>query len=103
MDGHSGDVWTLAFHPVAPTLMATASDSGHVHLWDTARRQMTHCAAVGWTPRALAYSPAPVPATGTHHLAVGGVKGHIKVWCGARPPNPALVYRSFGPTFRASG
>jgi WD40 repeat protein len=80
MDGHSGDVYCLAAHPCKPHVVATVSDSGHVHVWDTAVRQMSHCAALGWAPRALAFSVAPVASTGTHHIAVGGAKGHIKVW-----------------------
>lgn len=50
---------------------------------------MAHCpacvcvysagAAVGFTPRCIAYSPAPIASTNTHHLAVGGAKGHLKV------------------------
>ena len=44
MDGHSGDVYFVAFHPTDPNVFATVSDSGHVHVWDSAIRQMTHCA-----------------------------------------------------------
>lgn len=43
MDGHSGDVYQLAMHPGKPNVLATVSDSGHVHVWDTTLRQMTHC------------------------------------------------------------
>lgn len=43
MDGHSGDVHQLSFHPTKPNILATCSDSGHVHLWDTSTRTMTHC------------------------------------------------------------
>ena len=44
MDGHSGDIYFVAYHPTNPTVFATVSDSGHVHLWDGSIRQMTHCA-----------------------------------------------------------
>ena len=57
--------------------MLFATYPGHVHLWDTALRQMTHCAAVGFTPRCVAFSSTPVGAS--YHIAVGGVKGQIKV------------------------
>ncbi|GAX82495.1 hypothetical protein CEUSTIGMA_g9922.t1 [Chlamydomonas eustigma] len=79
MDGHSGDVWFVAFHPTNPNVFATVSDSGHVHVWDGAIRQMTHCVAMGWDPRTLAFSTKPVGAAGGYHIAVGSQKGQIKV------------------------
>ncbi|KAJ9506292.1 hypothetical protein QJQ45_013870, partial [Haematococcus lacustris] len=79
LDGHSGDVYQLASHPSQPHIMATVADSGHVHLWDCRQRQMTHCVAVGFVPRALAFSAAPVPSSSSFHVAVGGVKGQLKV------------------------
>lgn len=79
MDGHSGDVWFVAFHPAKPNVFATVSDSGHVHMWDASTRSMTHCAALGWTPRTVAFSTNLLPPNNTHHMAVGGLKGHIKV------------------------
>ncbi len=53
MDGHSGDVYYVAFHPTNPNVFATVADSGHVHMWDASIRQMTHCAALGWKPRSV--------------------------------------------------
>ena len=47
IDGHSGDVYNVAFHPTKGHVLATVSDSGHVHLWDCSIRQMTHCAVSG--------------------------------------------------------
>jgi len=79
MYGHSGDVYQLAWHPALPNVMVTASDSGHVHVWDATLRQMTHLAAVGFMPRAAAFSSKPVASTNTYHIAVGGSKGQIKV------------------------
>lgn len=49
MDGHSGDIYNVAFHPTKPHILATVADSGHVHLWDCSIRQMTHCAVSEWT------------------------------------------------------
>ena len=79
MDGHSGDVYHMAFHPALPHVFATVADSGHVHVWDSALRQMTHCAALGWDPRCVAFSSGPLSESGGFHVAVGGSKGHIKV------------------------
>eukprot|EP00955_Chlamydomonas_euryale_P048071 353862-Chlamydomonas_euryale.AAC.1 len=79
MDGHAGDVWHCAFHPTKPNVFATVSDSGHVHLWDSAIRQMTHCAALGFKPRAVAFSEGALGAGGGCHVAVGGAKGHLKI------------------------
>ena len=47
MDGHSGDIYFVAFHPTKPGIFSTVADSGHVHLWDSSIRQMTHCAVGG--------------------------------------------------------
>ena len=47
MDGHSGDIYFVAFHPSKPGIFSTVADSGHVHLWDSSIRQMTHCAVGG--------------------------------------------------------
>ena len=40
---------------------------------------MTHCASLGWDPRAVAFSNGPLGPNGSYHLAVGSVKGQIKV------------------------
>jgi len=64
-------------HTHTPT--HTLVPSGHVHVWDTATRNMTHLAAVGFAPRTAAFSNAPIASTGTFHMAVGGAKGQIKV------------------------
>lgn len=77
MDGHSGDVYQIATHPAKPNICATVTDSGHVHIWDLAIRQCTLCAAVGFVPRSVAFSVGPIE--GSHHLAVGGQKGNLKV------------------------
>ena len=79
MDGHSGDVYFVAFHPTKPNIFATVSDSGHAHLWDAGLRQMTHCVPLGWDPRAIAFSQGPLGASGGFHVAVGSQFGQVKV------------------------
>mmetsp|Transcript_34365 Transcript_34365/g.76299 ORF Transcript_34365/g.76299 Transcript_34365/m.76299 type:complete len:1172 (-) Transcript_34365:306-3821(-) len=78
MDGHPGDVYFIAFHPNKPNIFATVSDSGHIRLWDAALRQMTHCAPLGWVPRAVTFSNGPIMG-GPYHVAVGGLKGQLKI------------------------
>eukprot|EP00967_Tisochrysis_lutea_P133365 scaffold233969_cov22-Tisochrysis_lutea.AAC.1 len=65
-------------HVTVPHCILTLDHSGHVHVWDATLRQMTHLAAVGFMPRAAAFSSKPVASTNTYHIAVGGSKGQIK-------------------------
>ena len=34
MDAHSGDIYSVAFHPAKPNVFATVADSGHIHVYD---------------------------------------------------------------------
>ena len=83
MDGHSGDVYFIAFHPAKPNIFCTTADSGHIHIWDSSLRQMMQCAPVGFKPRVCAFSTTPVGQSNSFHVAVGGEKGNIRVCVGA--------------------
>lgn len=74
--GHSADVWGLAQHPAKPNVCATVCDGNRVFVWDTAARDLLRTAPLGFGGRAAAFSNAPV--NGGYHLAIGGVKGHLK-------------------------
>ena len=45
--GHSADVYGLAFHPKKPHKFATACDSANVFLWNARRRQLMASRAAG--------------------------------------------------------
>ncbi|KAG1660169.1 hypothetical protein FOA52_005269 [Chlamydomonas sp. UWO 241] len=77
MDGHSGDIWAVAFHPEKPNVFMSVSDSGHLHLVDAAERKMIDVLALSWKPRAVAFSVAPIGHS--YHIAVGGALGCIKI------------------------
>lgn len=76
--GHSADIWDVAFHPLLPHICATASDNSRVYIWDTEAKDLLRTATVGFMARAIAFSSAPMEGD-SHHLAVGGAKGHIRV------------------------
>lgn len=91
--GHSTDVWSIAWHPANPAVCATVCDGNRVFLWDTAQWDLLRTAQVGMTARAVAISTQPYGASG-YHVAVGGVKGHIKVGpgCTAQVPHQHALY-----------
>ncbi|GLC44364.1 hypothetical protein PLESTF_000049800 [Pleodorina starrii] len=71
--GHSADVYGLAFHPKKPHKFATACDSANVFLWNAKRRQLLAKVNIGVEARSVAFSPNGA------HLAVGTITGMIKV------------------------
>ncbi|GFR41097.1 hypothetical protein Agub_g1741 [Astrephomene gubernaculifera] len=71
--GHSADVYGLAWHPRKPHKFATACDSMNVFLWNARRRQLLAKVNIGVEARSLAFSPNGA------HLAVGTITGTVKV------------------------
>ncbi|MEW5311518.1 MAG: hypothetical protein WDW38_003227 [Sanguina aurantia] len=76
--GHSADIWDVAFHPLLPHICATASDNSRVYIWDTDAKDLLRTATVGFMARAITFSSAPLEGN-SHHLAIGGAKGHIRI------------------------
>ncbi|KXZ56858.1 hypothetical protein GPECTOR_1g774 [Gonium pectorale] len=71
--GHTADVYGLAFHPKKPHKYATACDSMCVFLWNAKRRQLLAKVNIGVEARSVAFSPNGA------HLAVGTITGMVKV------------------------
>eukprot|EP00798_Chlamydomonas_sp_ICE-L_P018393 gene18393-24865_t len=73
IQGHTGTVNGIAFHPKKPHKFATTCDSNNVNLWNGRRRQLIARVNLGVSSRGIAFSPNGA------HLAVGCVTGAIKV------------------------
>ncbi|KAG2499991.1 hypothetical protein HYH03_002273 [Edaphochlamys debaryana] len=71
--GHSADVYGLAFHPKKPHKFATACDSKTVFMWNAKRRQLVAKVNIGVEAQSVAFSPNGA------HLAVGTITGMVKV------------------------
>lgn len=78
--GHAGDVWGLAWHPTKPHVLLTVNDGRRLRLWDTHKRCLLQSPQeVGLGFRACAFSTAPL-AGSSHHIAIGGSEGALKVY-----------------------
>eukprot|EP00775_Hariotina_reticulata_P001782 gene1782-2116_t len=73
IQGHTGDVYGLAYHPKKPHRFVTACQSHHLYVWHGKRRQLMAKVNVGMAARSAAFAPEGA------HLAVGGATGTIKV------------------------
>ncbi|MEE1782186.1 TIR domain-containing protein [Streptomyces sp. SP17BM10] len=80
LTGHTGRVYTLAFHPDEP-LLASGDTSGQVRLWDTAGgapgELLTGCAGAVYQ---VAFHTAPDGSGAGALLAAGDSAGTVRVW-----------------------
>lgn len=80
MHGHSGDLYSLCWHPTDPNVFATASDCSWLTVWDAERRVPVASANISMNARAICFSSAPVGSDDSkYHIAVGSSKGRMKV------------------------
>ncbi|KAK3276728.1 hypothetical protein CYMTET_15223 [Cymbomonas tetramitiformis] len=75
--GHSADLYQVAWHPRFPEIFATACESTRVCLFDAAKRALIRNTNVGFQARSVCFSQQPVG--GSHHLAIGGKSGRVKI------------------------
>lgn len=83
--GHTADLYCVAWHPKRAHVFASSSESSRVFLWDASDRSMLRTCRVGFGGRQCAFSAEAFPLEGdgpgndSHHLAVGGRQGRLKV------------------------
>uniref|UniRef100_A0A383W527 PLAT domain-containing protein n=1 Tax=Tetradesmus obliquus TaxID=3088 RepID=A0A383W527_TETOB len=73
IQGHTGDVWGVAYHPLKPHRFVTACESNSIFVWHGRRRQLMAQVDIGMPSHAVDFSSDGA------HLAVGGTSGAIKV------------------------
>ncbi|MEG8182841.1 hypothetical protein GZH49_30705 [Nocardia terpenica] len=83
MDGHSA-IWSIAFDPANPAVVATAGDDGAIRLWDTATGHPLVPPLTGHGP---GIPPVPTPDVWSvafspdgRRIASGGNDGTLRVW-----------------------
>jgi len=79
IDGHEADLYSIEWHPTKPEVFATACESSRLFVFDAQRRVVMKTCKVGFLARACAWSSAPVSGSPSHHLAIGGKSGKVKV------------------------
>ncbi len=73
--GHTGAVWTLAFHPRDPNLLVSGSNDGVVCFWDLAsERQCGRFAMFDGDVGSVSFGD------GGNWLAMSGLGDHVEVW-----------------------
>ncbi|MFJ8478128.1 TIR domain-containing protein [Kitasatospora sp. NPDC094011] len=96
LTGHTGRVYTLAFHPEQP-LLASGDTTGQVRLWDTAADapagRLTGCDGAVYQ---VAFHTGPEGAGPGGLLAAGDSSGAVRVWqlgTGGGDGEPAVLLR----------
>lgn len=85
MKGHRADLRAVCWHPTAPDVFISASESGSLYLWSAAETKVLRCADVGFPASAVACSNKALAKTAgdderSHHIAVGGKNGEFAVF-----------------------
>ena len=87
MKGHRADLRAVCWHPTAPDVFISASESGSLYLWSAAETKVLRCADVGFPVSAVACSNKALTRSAgededarSHHIAVGGKNGEFAVF-----------------------
>ncbi|KAK9820398.1 hypothetical protein WJX72_009942 [[Myrmecia] bisecta] len=93
VEGHAGNLQTVAAHPLEPFTFATACEDMSVTLWDAEHREAVRMANLGFVCRSVTFSGEEYPAKYIqgwdprggkgYHIAVGGATGRIAILDGS--------------------
>lgn len=69
----------MCWHPKRKNQFASVSDGFWLFVWDAEKKKLLMAGDMGFPLRSISFSIDPLEGQSSHHIAVGGTKGRIKV------------------------